>query len=49
MQKIQRLLTNSILSDDKNKFLKKYKNKFLYFYNTISFKLYIITYYYYYK
>ncbi len=41
MQKIQKLLTNSILSDD--------KNKFLYFYNTISFKLYTITYYYYYK
>ncbi len=47
MQKIQRLLKNSILTDDKKEFLKKYKNKFLYFFNTITFKLYTIAYYYY--
>lgn len=50
MQKIQRLLkSNIILKEDKKEFLIKYKNKFLYFYTTIIFKLYTIAYYYYYK
>lgn len=49
MQKTHRLFKTSILTDDKKEILVKYKNTCLYFYNAITFKLYTVAYYYYYK